>query len=207
MVKGKVRHGGKAHASDAGRGSHHEKEEEEDPQMVIAALRAEVSHLRGELKKAKQFASLIAALDAEEEDAVEKEDEEDVHGAAGSPHQKGGGVSFHASTPHEHSRSTSGSPRPRGSLAVVKEDPTLWEAFVESTTGDTYWFHRTLKVTVWEKPSCVAEAEELSGAEEHAPVPKGRLRSSSFVVRERAEEEHDASKWIERHDEQGVPMW
>lgn len=193
---------------------------------MIAALRAEVSHLRSELQKAKKYARLIAALDAEEDELgveeheegdEEEEEEVDGHGAHGhgsSPHKahlKGGGVSFHASTPHdhEHSRSAaaSGSPRPRGSLAVVKEDPTLWEAFVESTTGDTYWFHRTLKVTVWEKPSCVAEAEELQGVEEQAPAPKGRLRSSSFVVRERAEEEHDASKWVERQDEHGVPMW
>lgn len=36
---------------------------------------------------------------------------------------------------------------------------------------------------------------------------KNRLRSSSFVVREVAEEMHDASKWEQRADEHGVPMW
>jgi len=175
----------------------------------VEELEQEVAFLRGQLAKARKFAQQIASLG----------DQEGEGGSEPSSPRSPRGVSFDGKTP---SQSGSGSPRgkpsERKSFAALKSDASQWEMYVEPTTGDPYWFNRVLKVTVWSKPDCLNEDEEdgesKGGSDAHSgsvdepkPKPHARLRSSSFAVRERAEEEHDASQWEEKEDEDGTPMW
>ena len=205
-------------------------------QRRVDELESENARLRAQLSKAKRFAKLITSLGADESEEDASGDEKAQHGGGrgggsggSSPRLQGHkGVSFGGG-------GGGGDGEGRGrrsSMAVVKNDATQWESYIEPTTGDEYWFNKTLKVTVWEKPDCLVEAEAESDessnrssnsssnssrggkakAKSKAHTNKGkpqhgRLRSSSFVVRERAEEEHDASKWEERFDEHGKRFW
>ena len=175
----------------------------------VEELEAEVVFLKGELAKARRYAKMISSL------GVEEEGVEGIHHneVSDSP-RSSRGVSFDKEV--QSTEKPRAKHAGRSSIAVMKNDVTQWEMYVEPTTGDPYWFNKALKVTVWEKPEVLIaqeqeqEQREEEGSIEHVVVEKpkhARLRSSSFVVRERAEEEHDESKWEERADEDGTQMW